>query len=557
MIKHKSIICGILILLTLCPIRIKAQTGSIPRPKLVVGVVVDQMRWDYLYRYYSRYSNGGFKRLLSEGATCANTMIAHIPSYTAVGHTSIYTGSVPSINGITSNEFVDQRTGKVLYCTSDKSVKSVGTDSEEGEESPCNLWVTTIGDELRLATNFHSKVIGISLKDRAAILPAGQSANAAYWFDSKTGHFITSTYYMAKLPEWVNVFNNKGWAKELTSKPWTTLYDIKSYTQSANDDNRYEMPYLKGTKPIFPVDLPRIVKEKGYGALRSLPMGNTLVLEMAKTAIEGEKLGTGDYTDFLAVSCSATDYIGHQFGANAIETEDTYLRLDKDLNDFLNYLDSKIGKGNYTLFLTADHGATNNANFLIDHHIKAGTFDIFGNLAKIDSVLTAKYGVKGLVRNLENYQLNFDYDKIKNSNINLEELKQFSMDYLKTLDNVLFVVDQTKVSSSTLPEHLKTLIANSYNFKRSGEVQFMVKPAYYELWGPDDIKGTTHGIWAPYDLHIPLVFMGWGIKSGQLTREVHMTDIAPTLASLLHIQMPSGCIGHAIPEVLQISTLDK
>lgn len=547
----------ILLFLLLFSGSIMAQQGSVARPRLVVGIVIDQMRWDYIYRYYNRYGEGGFKRLLREGASCENTMLAHIPSYTAVGHSCIYTGSVPAIDGISSNDMVDQKTGKTFYCTFDDKVKSVGTTSEDGMESPHNLWVTTIGDELRLATNFHSKVVGVSLKDRASILPAGKSANAAYWLDSKTGHFITSTYYMDKLPQWVVNFNKKELAKEYLSKPWVTLYNINTYEQSCKDDNPFERPFFSGGRPTFPIDLPRLLKERQYNAIKTVPMGNTLTFDMAEATIEGEKLGTSDYTDFLAISCSATDYVGHQFGVNAIETEDTYLRLDKDLGNFINYLDEKIGKGNYTLFLSADHAAAHNYNFLKAHKINAGAFDIKEDYAKIDSVLTNRYGVKGLVRGLDNYQLNLDYDKINAAHIDKEELKQVAINYVKTLEGVLSVVDMTKVSSTTLPAEMKMLLNNSYNSSRSGEIQILVKPGYFEVWSPEESMGTSHGVWAPYDLHIPLLFMGWGVRQGQLNRTVHMTDIAPTLASLLHIQMPNGCVGHAIPEILSAATLDK
>jgi predicted AlkP superfamily pyrophosphatase or phosphodiesterase len=528
-----------------------AQQGSVPRPKLVVGIVIDQMRWDYLYKFYNRYGKNGFKRLLTEGMSCENTMLAHIPSYTAVGHSSIYTGSVPAIDGITANDMVDQKTGKTFYCTSDSTVTPVGTTSKEGLESPRNLWVTTIGDELRLATNFHSKVIGISLKDRASILPAGKSANAAYWFDSSTGHFITSSYYMDQLPSWVVAFNNKNRVEALMSGEWEPLYDIKSYDQSCPDDNRYERPFFKGEKPILPIDLARLLKEGGFEAIKSVPMGNTFTLEMAESAINGEHLGKGDYTDFLAISCSSTDYIGHRFGVNAIETEDTYLRLDKDLGDFFSYLDAKIGKGNYTLFLTADHAAAHNYNFLKDHKINAGGFEIKSNMALLDSTLNARFGIKGLVCSLENYQINFDYKKIAQEGLKLEEVKQAAMDCARHFDGVLYVEDQANVSSSTLPDQMKKLMINSYVKDRSGEVQILVKPGYYEVWSKADSLGTTHGTWAPYDLHIPLLFMGWGINPGKLNREVYMTDIAPTITELLHVQMPNGCVGKTIPEVLK------
>lgn len=540
----------LLLLSLLFCLGINAQRGSVPRPKLVVGIVIDQMRWDYLYRYYNRYGNKGFRRLLKDGMSCENTMLAHIPSYTAVGHTCIFTGSVPTIDGITGNDMIDQQTGKSFYCTEDSTVTSIGTKSKYGMESPHNLWVTTEGDELRLATNFQSKVIGVSLKDRASILPAGRAANAAFWFDSATGRFITSSYYMKQLPSWLVNFNQENRVKTLMAGEWNTLFDINSYVMSSPDNNDYERPFFKGEDPVFPIDLSQLLKEDGFGSIKSVPMGNTLTLEMAEATINGEKLGMGDYTDFLSVSFSTPDYVGHQFGTHAIETEDTYLRLDKDLGSFLSYLDKKIGKGNYTVFLTADHGAAHNYNLLKDHRISAGAYDLVNNKALLDSVLSTRFGVNNLVVSLDNYQVHLNYKKIADNNLNLEEVKQAITNCMHNLDEVLYVIDQKNVSLSTLPDTMKKLIMNSYNSKRSGELQILLKPGYYET-GPGESKGTTHGTWAPYDLHIPLIFMGWGIKPGHLNREVYMTDIAPTISALLHIQMPNGCVGKVIPEVLK------
>ena len=313
--------------MTLSSIRAE-ERGSVPRPKLVVGVVVDQMRWDYLYRYYDMYGDGGFKRLLHGGFSCENTMLDYIPTVTAIGHTCIYTGSVPSIHGIAGNNFRVERLGKEMYCTDDSLVVGVGSQTAAGKMSPRNLWVTTVTDELRLATNFRSKTIGIALKDRAAILPAGHTANAAYWFDDKVGKWISSTYYMQQLPAWVDDFNKKDLAAQYLKQDWNTLYPMEAYVQSTADDTRYEKPFEKGGKPTFPIRTSELFKKMGYGVIRTTPYGNSFTLDMAKAAVENEQLGQGEQTDFLAVSLSSTDYIGHQFGVNAVETEDTYLRVD-------------------------------------------------------------------------------------------------------------------------------------------------------------------------------------------------------------------------------------
>lgn len=366
--------------------RMSAQPVNAPateRPRLVVGIVVDQMRWDYLYRYQKRYVEGGFRRLLNEGFSCENTRLPYVPSVTAIGHTCIYTGSVPSIHGIAGNNFV--KDGKKVYCTDDATVKPVGTTSDAGLMSPRNMWVTTIGDEMKIASNGRTKVVGVALKDRASILPAGHNPNGAFWFDDQTGNFITSTYYMNDLPSWVKTFNGERIPDRYLSEKWNTLYDKSSYIESTADDTEYENGIKKGVKPTLPLNLPALYKKYGYNIIRNTPFGNSLTLDFAKAAIEGEQLGADDETDLLTVSCSSTDYIGHQVGTHAIETEDTYLRLDKAVADFLSFLDAKVGKGNYLVFLSADHGAMNNVRFLQDRRIPAGTWDDAAAAKKLNS----------------------------------------------------------------------------------------------------------------------------------------------------------------------------
>jgi predicted AlkP superfamily pyrophosphatase or phosphodiesterase len=529
------------------------EDTQIPRPKLVVGIVVDQMRWDYLYRFYNRYQNNGFKRLLNEGFSCENTQVNYIPTFTGPGHTCIYTGSVPSIHGIAGNDYIVQATGKSMYCAEDNTVQTVGSTSTAGQMSPRNLLVTTVTDELRLATNFRSKVIGIALKDRGGILPAGHSANAAYWFDDKSGNWITSTYYMKDLPQWAKDFNDQKLPETYLKLDWTSLYPVETYLQSTSDDSKYEGKFKGTDAPTLPVKTSAIYKKLGLGLIRTTPYGNTLTIDMAVAAINGEKLGQGDQTDFLAMSLSSPDYIGHQFGINAVEIEDTYLRLDRDIANFLTFLDAKVGKGNYTVFLTADHGAAHNTAFLNDHDIPAGVWDEASVLKDMNKVLMDKYKTDSLVLSLSNYQVNFNYRIVNYLHLDQEELKKDCIKYLQQQPEIEYAVDMTKVATSSIPEPLRERIINGYNAKNSGAIQIILDPAWFTGHGSGDggPTGTTHGTWNPYDNHIPLVFMGWGIQHGSAVREVHMTDIAPTIAALLHIQAPNGCIGVPIPEVLK------
>lgn len=519
---------------------------ALPRPKLVVGIMVDQMRWDYLYRYYDRYNSGGFKRMLREGFTCENTYINYVPTITAVGHSTVYTGTVPAIHGITGNDFIIQATGKSMYCTQDTAVQTIGSTSNAGKMSPKNLLTTTITDELKLATNFRSKVIGVALKDRGSILPAGHTANGAYWFDDATGNFITSSFYMKELPGWVKQFNGQKLPEKYLNQDWNTLYDINTYVQSQPDNNAYEGKFSGMSSPTLPVKTSGMFS-KDFSIIRTTPYGNTLTLDMAKAAVENERLGMGSVTDFLAVSCSSTDAVGHKFGINAIETEDTYLRLDRDLASFFAFLDSKVGKGNYTVFLTADHGAGNNANLLKDHNIPAGSWSGGRNQSELNKKLEEKYNVKNLVLGFNNSQVNLNNAAIIANKLNEDDIKYDCIAFLRSVPGVAYAIDLNKVQEASLPDVLRTRIINGYNAERCGAIQIVLKPA----WQSGYTTGTGHAAWNPYDAHIPLVWMGWGIKQGKTNKPTYMTDVAATLAALLRIQVPNGSIGEPIGEVLK------
>ncbi|HVG42091.1 MAG TPA: alkaline phosphatase PafA [Chitinophagaceae bacterium] len=546
-VKVKSISSSLLLLFVLAACITNAQkTTALARPKLVVGIVVDQMRWDYLYRFYDRYGTTGFKRLLNEGFTCENTMIDYVPTVTAIGHSTVYTGSVPAIHGIAGNEFIIEATGKTMYCTEDSTVQTVGSTSAAGKMSARNLLSSTITDELKLATNFRSKVISIAIKDRGSILPAGHMANAAYWLDNNSGNWISSTYYIAELPNWVKAFNDKKLAEKYLKTDWNTLYDIKTYVQSSADDNRYEGKFSGATTTTFPVKSSSLIAS-GLDIIRSTPYGNTLTLEMAKAAIDNENLGKSDVTDFLALSFSTPDYVGHKFGPNAIETEDIYLRLDKDMGELFNYLDAKVGKGSYTVFLTADHGAAYNSNFLIDNKLPAGFWNSGAVLRDLNALLEEKYKEKNVVTSFSNMQVHLNNRQIATGKLDEEGIRKDIVTFLKKAPNVAFVVDMQKTNETQLPGELQTRLSNGYNYKRSGPITIVLEPGWYS--GSPTSTGTTHGSWNPYDAHIPLVWMGWGIKQGATNKPTNMSDIAPTLAGLLRIQTPNGSIGKPIEEV--------
>lgn len=519
---------------------------ALNRPKLVVGLVVDQMRWDYLYRYYDRYTEGGFKRMVNEGFSVENTLIPYTPTYTAVGHSSIYTGSVPAITGIIGNNWFDPQRRKNVYCTDDSTVTGVGADNAAGKMSPRNLLSSTITDELRLATNFRGKVIGISLKDRGSILPAGHTPTGAYWYDGQTGDWITSTYYMKQLPAWISDYNQLKMANKYYAQNWSTLYPLETYTQSTTDNKSYEGTTRGEESPVFPHPLQQYAG-KNYDMIRSTPFGNTITLDLAQKAIAAEGLGKDDITDFLAVSCSSTDYVGHQYGPNSIEAEDTYLRLDKDIAAFFDYLDKTIGKGNYLVFLSADHGAAHVPGFMKENRMHAGLVDNKAIITGLNSYLEARFKVKKPALFAMNNQIIYNHADPDLDKADFNAVKNATVEYLRTVDGIADAVDLSKVAASTLPAIQKEMIINGYNARLSGDVYFILQPNWFD----GGKTGTTHGAWNPYDAHIPLVFMGWNVKHGHTNATHHMTDIAATLAAMLHIQMPSGCVGEPIPELTQ------
>jgi predicted AlkP superfamily pyrophosphatase or phosphodiesterase len=524
----------------------KTPPPGLARPRLIVGIVVDQMRWDYLYRYYSRYGTGGFKRLLNEGFTCEDTYISHLPAFTAVGHTTIFTGSVPSIDGIAGNDWIDQATGKSVYCTQDDSVQPVGGTAPAGNMSPRNLLATTITDELMLASNFQSRVVGVSLKDRASILPAGHTPTGAFWFDDAKGCFSTSTWYMKELPDWVSRFNAKDEPDQLVSGGWNTLYPIDTYKESTADNTPWEGLFKGETSPTFPHDIARFYKDD-HDNIRSSPFGNTLTLDFAKAAVEGYSLGQRDATDFLTINCASTDYVGHKYGPNSIEEEDVFLRLDKDFAAFFSYLDAKVGKGNYLVFLTADHGVSHSIDFMRFHKIPAGFVGIRNLMKQLGDTLNSVFGINDLLLSSSNYYVNFNLVRVRQTGLSIDSLKRVAIYWLQQQQALQYVVDMADIEKAALPQPLHDMVINGYNRKRSGSILLIPNPGWFD--GFD--KGTTHGVWNPQDTHIPLVFMGWHIPHGALYRTTHMTDIAPTLANLLHIQVPDGNIGQPITELIK------
>ena len=518
------------------------------KPKLVVGIVVDQMRYDYLTRFYDQFDEGGFKRMVEEGFNCKNNHFNYAPTSTGPGHTSVYTGTTPATHGIIGNNWYDKENNVEVYCASDDRYTSVGTTSDAGQMSPHRMTVTTITDELRLNSEMRGKTIAIALKDRGAVLPGGHTANAAYWFHGgNEGKWITSSYYMDALPKWVNDFNSSGTVQSY-KKGWNTLRDINTYVESGIDDNTFEGLFDGETSSSFPHNPQNLLdKNNDFEIIKSTPYGNSLTADFAIEALKQEQLGKDDMTDFLAISFSSTDYVGHMFGVNSKEVEDTYIRLDLDLARLFKALDKQVGEGEYTVFLTADHAAIDVPSYLMSTKIPAGYVDNSTTKDKFTEFLKYTYGTEDIVKNYSNNQLFLDHKIIKNLDLDIKEVQEDIAQEFLGYDYIDRVYTGYQMWQNNYTSGIPYILQNGYNQKRSGDVLLVLKPGTISY----NETGSTHGSPQIYDTHVPLLFFGKGIQRGSTVERTEIPDIAPTISSLLGIAFPSGTSGKPISEVLE------
>lgn len=517
-------------------------------PKLIIGIVIDQMRYDYLTRFYNKYSEGGFKRLMREGFNCKNNHYNYVPTFTGPGHASIYTGTTPKYHGIIANSWYDKELKDYVYCAGDSAVNSIGTESKAGKMSPHRMTTTTFADENRLFTQMQGKTIGIAIKDRGAILPAGHTANMAFWFQGKDeGHWITSSFYTETLPDWVKQFNasNKA-ASYLTT--WDTFYDIDSYTESGPDLNTFEGGFKGKDTATFPYDLKALSKDnKGYDILKATPQGNALTTDFAIAAINGEQLGQDAITDVLTISYSSTDYIGHNFGVNSKEIQDTYIRLDKDLERLFNVLDTQVGKNAYTVFLTADHAAVDVPSYLKSTGIPAGYVDNDMYKERLNDFMVKTYQASDLIENVSNFQIFLNKDKIDLLGLDIAHVQERIAQELIQYPHIYKVYTSSQLTASNYVDGIENLLEKGYNQKRSGDVLVVYDPAFISY----SKTGSTHGSGLNYDTHVPLLFYGKGITKGSTLQRTEIVDIAPTMSALLGISFPNGSIGMPLEFVLK------
>lgn len=534
----------VFLLFTLAAGPVLAQSQA-DKPKLVVGIIVDQMRQEYLYRFADRYSEGGFKRMMKDGFMMKNGHYNYIPTYTGPGHASVYTGTTPATHGIIGNDWYVKNTDQMIYCAQDTTVTNIGGSAENGFISPRNLLTTTITDELRIATQKRSKVIGVAIKDRGASLPAGHLGEA-YWFDSNTGEFMTSSYYYNELPKWVNDFNAQKSVDTYLSQTWNTLYPIDTYKASMADDNEFEGIFKGKETPTFPYHLKELRKTNGqFGLISSTPFGNTLTLDFALAALEGEKMGMGEDTDFLALSFSSPDYIGHRFGPQSKEIEDTYLRLDLEIERLLNYLDQTYGEDQYVVFLSADHAVAEVATHMISENVPGGNLRTSVVGTELLNYISSNYGEGEWIKNSSNGQLFLNHELIQNKKLNQEDFENEIAQFLLKFDGIKEVYTGTAMRTKEFTEGRPMLLQMGYNHKASGDILTVLEPGW--LTGGD--TGTSHGTGYTYDTNVPILFYGWNVPAGESSRYATITDIAPTLSMMLDIKLPNGATGQPILEI--------
>ncbi|MEQ8908568.1 MAG: alkaline phosphatase family protein [Vicingaceae bacterium] len=507
-------------------------------PKIVVGIVVDQMRYDYLQRYYNDFGEGGFKKLMNQGFSAENLHYHYKPTYTGPGHASIFTGAPPAKHGIVGNNWYSREEEKVVYCA--ESLKKGGGYWM----SPQRLKGRTISDEMKLFFGKKAKVFGVSLKDRGAILPVGHLADGAYWFDGDLGKWISSDYYQTPNPDWLNSFNQQDFLELYLSKAWDLSLEEKDYSESNADQTNYENELFQGSGVSFPYNLLEAYREKGWGVLKSIPQGNRMTTDLTLKVIEANQLGVDDIPDFLSVSYSATDYVGHRFGVGSRELHDTYVKLDQDLERLIAHLEKTIGKDNFILFLTSDHGAGEVRNHLKELGAPNGRLRTKQIKEQLDSALDANFGPMNWISSLINLNIYFNPEVFENDIVDRESIFAFATAWLAEQDGIQQVWN---VQTGTNTFQYSEIIERGYNKQESGDLILLEKAA----WSNYSDKGSTHGSPYQYDTHVPFLLYGKNLDRSTSTKAYTIANIAPTVAYLMGVPAPDLAINKLIQEALK------
>ena len=528
----------ILIFYFLFSFSIKANQIEKEKPKLVVAIVVDQMRYDFLENLSNRFSKNGFNRLIRDGYNCKNNFFNYVPTVTGPGHSSISTGSTPMTHGIVGNNWYDREKNKSVYCTDDPKYDNIGGDDYSGNKSPNNLLVETFADINKL-NNDQAKTISIAIKDRGSILMGGKDADAAYWYYGKErAQWITSTYYMNELPHWVEAFNSEDNLEKYLEE-WVTLEDISTYDNHEIDNNRFEKLFKGKDNSAFPYDTKSLMKHNDcFDMIKETPYGNQMTTDFAIEAIINEGLGKRDVTDVITIGYSSTDYVGHNFGVASVETQDVYMRLDKEIEKLLNFLDREVGENKYTLFLTGDHGVLEIPAFLSSNGVDALAVSENDLINQVLKQLDDYFGVevKNLINDVDNNQIYLNDDSINKLGLNKKSIINELIRILESFDFISNAYSANFILKSKNLDGYERLIQNGFHPERSGDLAIILKQnvIFY------DGKGTTHGSGYNYDTHVPLIFYGNGIKHGETMRITEIPDIAPTISKLLGQKMKNS-----------------
>ena len=532
---------------------ISGQGAYIPpeKPKLVIGIVVEQLRYDQIEKYRDRFTENGMRRLLNEGTYFKNASYNYMLTQAAPAHATIATGTEPSFHGITSDSWYLPLRNEMLYCTQDNTVGPVGGSFESGLHSPVNLLSSTFSDELEMSTNGRAKVFSVGLKESSAILSAGHSAKGVYWYDNTTGSWMSSKWYGDSLAAWVNDFNALRLSDSYLNNTWTLLKQKEDYADCLPDSNKYELGF-NGLN-YFPYDLKKLSSRglinarRDYSILRETPFGNSFTCDFAIRLLKEEKLGKDDVTDFLAVSFSATDNIGHRFGPSSVEIADAIMRLDRDIEKLLNYLNDSIGKKNYLLYFTSAHGVSEIPSVLEKNRVPTGYFKQTQALQLLKSYLNAVYGQGDWVKGYYEKQVFLNRVLIEDAKIPLEDIQKKVARFLVQFTGVASAYPYTAFEANDFSNgHLKRIV-NSFSPQRSGDVIITLNPGWVE-------KGdyvTNHNSPYEYDSHVPLIWYGWTVNRSSVTRKVSIADIAPTLSSLCNVPFPNACTGEPLLELMR------
>ncbi len=545
------------ILLLFLLLSVRTTQGQAPvwqdPPRLVVGIVVDQMRVDNLYRYWDNFGEGGFKRLVREGCFLRNAHFNYASTHTGPGHASIYTGTTPSRHGIVANDMFLASEGRDINCVQDDRVVGIGGIGAKSQRSPVNMLCGTLADELERRYAGRSITVGISMKDRGAILPIGRTGDAAYWnFEGKEGHFGTSSWYMDVLPAWLQAFNARGLAGQFLKEQWKPLLPLERYQEILPDDNPYEHPLPGTTAPTLSIDLALAFATSGQSmeVLKHAPAALVLTTELALAAIEGEDMGGDAVPDLLAISYSATDELGHSMGPRALESEDMYLRLDRELERLMRALDDRVGSDAYTIFLTSDHGVVDVPEYLKDEGASAGYVEVTELYARMDGALGERFGKgKWVIRRMKGqYYLN---DSLLSARgVDRAEAQRVAAHAARGVSGVAEAYAALDIVSWSDASGVPGMVQRTYYAPRCGDVYVVLRPGHLPAWPGMPRKGTEHGSVWNYDTHVPVIFWGKGILPGEVLRRTSITDIAPTMTMLLGCAFPDAASGDPIPEVL-------